>query len=78
MKILDHDSCPQLAGNTTRFEQAVNLYYKHLETSRRHFRFLPFTLKKTGKMLSIELWQRLHDARGQSASGHNSVSSAAF
>lgn len=61
MKILDHDSCPQLAGNTTRFEQAVKPILQALRNFAQTLPFPPTHFEEDWQDALIELWQRLHE-----------------
>ena len=61
MKILDHDSCPQLAGNTTRFEQAVKPILQALRNFAQALPFPPTHFEEDWQDALIELWQRLHE-----------------
>ena len=65
MRIKDHDSCPQLAENTKRFEtivqpmlQELKAYAKTLPFSTQHF-------EEDWQDALIEVWQHLHDCPPQ-------------
>lgn len=61
MKLLDHDSCPQLAGNTTRFNSVVQPMLQELRNYALTLPFSPTHFEEDWQDALIELWQRLHE-----------------
>lgn len=65
MKIKDHDSCPQLAENTKRFETIVQPMLQELKAYAKTFPFLTQHFEEDWQDALIELWQHLHDCPPQ-------------
>lgn len=65
MKIKDHDSCPQLAENTKRFETIVQPMIQELKAYAETFPFLTQHFEEDWQDALIELWQHLHDCPPQ-------------
>ena len=61
MKILDHDSCPQLAGNTPRFEAVLQPMIQELKNYALTLPFPTTHFEEDWQDALIELWQRLHE-----------------
>jgi len=61
MKILDHDSCPQLAGNTPRFEAVLQPILQELKNYALTLPFSTTHFEEDWQDALIELWQRLHE-----------------
>lgn len=65
MRIKDHDSCPQLAGNTKRFETIVQPMLQELKAYAKTLPFLTQHFEEDWQDALIELWQHLHDCPPQ-------------
>ena len=65
MRIKDHDSCPQLAGNTRRFETIVQPMLQELKAYAKTLPFLTQHFEEDWQDALIELWQHLHDCPPQ-------------
>ena len=65
MRIKDHDSCPQLAENTKRFETIVQPMLQELKAYAMTFPFLTQHFEEDWQDALIELWQHLHDCPPQ-------------
>ena len=61
MRIKDHDSCPQLAGNTPRFEAVLRPILQELKNYALTLHFSTTHFEEDWQDALIELWQRLHE-----------------